>query len=410
MKFKKFRRYGNSLSLLGSMIEGSFSASFFKAVYSYVPTMDFDVAFKGNGSGINREHRHCIIESHKPGFVHLKFGTIDDKNYFRDVLFNYGATDEILDQIIGEGDYIRSNQLKELLRQTPAFNSHKLKRFASFSLNIPIRRIVVKQVRQVTKSSLDQTSEIYLDGELKLIIHVDFPILLQLAWSCPYVEVWKKRQRKWPDLDFLSEEMKISYLIAKTSREEKSNIKATEFQYSFAHIEQKIMTLLSTNQRTLFYTAKVIFKKTIQPFSEVYFPSFLIKNTMFLICEQTPPDHHLWDFISDEEFLISLRYFFKKLKSYFKDGFLPYYFIPDINLIDGLPEELSVKVLATLEGLLVAKDTHFLPDNENRDRVVSWMDSMERFLYEFEDILMIAQMNSAYELLEDFIDDQIRYY
>ena len=78
-------------------------------------------------------------------------------------------------------------------------------------------------------------------------------------------------------------------------------------------------------------------------------------------------------------------------------------------MIDGLPEELSVKVLATLEGLLVAKDTHFLPDNENRDRVVSWMDSMERFLYEFEDILMIAQMNSAYELLEDFIDDQIRY-
>ena len=105
-----------------------------------------------------------------------------------------------------------------------------------------------------------------------------------------------------------------------------------------------------------------------------------------------------------------MRYFFKKLKSYFKDGFLPYYFIPDINLIDGLPEELSVKVLATLEGLLVAKDTHFLPDNENRDRVVSWMDSMERFLYEFEDILMIAQMNSAYELLGDFIDDQIRYY
>ena len=63
-------------------------------------------------------------------------------------------------------------------------------------------------------------------------------------------------------------------------------------------------------------------------------------------------------------------------------------------------------MLATLKGLLVAKDTHFLPDNESRYFVASWMDSMERFLYEIEDILKIAQMSSAYELLGDFIDDR----
>ena len=393
---KKELKLGNSIPLLGSMSEGSFSAGFFEAVISGVPTIDIDFAFKGKDASINKKHRHFIIESQKPGFVYLKLEKEIDKEYFRGVLLNYDD-DDVVDQIVGEcNDFIKTNQLKEILRRSNAFEPIDYETALSFLFNIPRRRIVVKQVRRVTKSSTDQTNEVYLDGVLKAIIHVDFPILMQLDWPCLYVKLWKKRQRKWPDLDSLSKVLKISFLIAKTSREEKSNINATELQYSFAHIEQKIMRLLSTNQRTLFYTAKVIFKKWIQPLSEVYFPSFLVKNTMFWICEQTPPDDPLWDFISDEEFFTSLRYFFIKLTGYFMNGFMPYYFIPDVNLIEGLPDELFEKVLATLKYLSVVKDKRFLPDNKSRDLAEGWMDSMELFLHEFDDFLEIATISSVY--------------
>ena len=391
---------------LGSMREGSFSAGFFETNLS-VPTIDIDFAVKGKGFGINREYKHCIIKSNKSGLVYLNFEKINDKKYFRSVLLEYTDNETIIDQIVKDsGGYIKSNLLKEILLQSKAFSVNVYTKTISFWFNIPRERINVKQIRKVTKSSTDQTTEIYLDGDLKLIIHVDFPILVQLGWSCPYVEVWQKRQRKWPDLDLLSEELNISYLIAKTSREERNNINATEFQYSFAHIENKIMALLSTNQRTLFYTAKIVFKKWIQPLSDVYLPSFLVKNTMFWICEQAPPEDHLWKFLSNKDFLTSLHYFFTKLRKYFREGFLPYYFIPEINLLEGVPKEILEEVITTLRVLLVEKYMDVLPDDRSRKLVESWMGSMELALHGFEDILNIAKLSSVLDI-EAFIDNRL---
>ena len=78
------------------------------------------------------------------------------------------------------------------------------------------------------------------------------------------------------------------------------------------------------------------------------------------------------------------------------NGFMPYYFIPDVNLIEGLPDELFENVLATLKYLSVVKDKRFLPDNKSRDLAEGWMDSMERFLHEFDDFLEIATISSVY--------------
>ena len=60
---------------------------------------------------------------------------------------------------------------------------------------------------------------------------------------------------------------------------------------------------------------------------------------------------------------------------YFRDGFLPYYFIPDNNLIDGLPEELSEKVLRILESLN-ANITNYIPGDDKTDAAEEWMSSI----------------------------------
>ena len=374
--------------ILGSLKEGSFSASFFK-IDLQVPTIDFDFGLKTRHIG--REHRFIIKETNKTGFIRLMVKTTEDQDFFMSIFQEFISKKtriNILEQIIDKQYFVKSNKLKEYLQKSKALTQLDYELAIAISLDIPVWRVKVKQIRRVTKSSAEQTNEIYLDDVLKTILHIDFPILIPLDWPCTYVKVWQKRQRKWPDLELLSEEMKISYLIAKTSREEKNNINATQFQYSFAHIEHKIITLLSTNQRTLFYTAKIIFKKLIQPLSEVYFPSFLVKNTMFWICEQTPPDDPLWDFISDKEFLTSLGYFFKKLMGYFKEGFLPYYFIPELNLLDSLPDKLSEKALQKFQNLNANITQYIFQNNVNKTEIAEqWMNSIMLVLYRIEDFL-----------------------
>lgn len=280
--------------------------------------------------------------------------------------------------------YFKTYQLKELMHLSRSWKPSSYRLVISVILDIPLQSVDVKQSRQITKSTSEQTNEVYYNGELKAILHADFPILLQLDWPCQYTEKWRKRKRLWPALHMVSEELNVSYLIAKTSREEKENRNSIEFKYSFLHIEQKIMRLLSQNQRTVFYTAKTLFKLYVKPLSEVYLPSFLVKNTLLWICEQTPPDHLLWDFKSEESFLNVLRYLFERLTRQVKANFAPYYFISQVNLIEGIPEEISRNVLETLERLTLNIKSHLL-DNESRGIVESWLDLLARILYRAED-------------------------
>ena len=375
--------------LAGSLREGSFSANFFNAVKTYpqVPSIDIDVAITGSGF-LDKKHRHWIKDiKNKTGFVHIKIEKETEKVEWKEFLKYYTEDDQIHKQTINKDGYVKTYTIKDHFRKRQrTFRPRTCRLIIALFLDIPLRRVGVEQSRSVTKSTYEHTNNIIIDGQLRGIIHMDLPLLLQLDWPCPYYDAWRNRQRLWPDLELLSTELNISYLIAKTSRKEKNNTEATEFQYSFAYIENKIMSLLSSNQRTVFYTTKIIFKQWIKPYSEVYLPSFLVKNTMFWICEQTPADHHLWDFRTEKDFMNALRYLFIQLKGYLKDGFLPYYFIPQINLIEGIPPKLSQEAIATLD-VLTLNVKNYLPGDESRVVVANWMTALDFVLYRAMDFI-----------------------
>ena len=384
----------SGFSLTGSLKQGGFSTNFFKAESGNrkIPTLDIDIVVSG-WSYIDKKHRHCIKDFNKTGFVRVE--VTPSEAYWRMFFTSFSLNLELMEGIINEMCYLKTYAVKELLILSKSLRSTHHRLWLSVILDIPLRKVDVKQSRKVTKSTSEQTNEIYLDGELKGILHMDMSILFRLDWSCRYNEIWQKRKRLWPDVQMLSEELNISYLIAKTSREEKRNKNATEFKYSFSHIENKIMSLLSQNQRTVFYTVKAIFKLYVKPHSEVYLPSFLVKNTLLWICEQTPPDHPLWKCKTEQDFLNTLRHFFVRLMRNFKDGFLPYYFIPEINLIEGIPEEISSNVLATLEQLTLDIKSH-LPYKESRAIVKSWLDSMSNALYRTIDLIEAVKTFGPY--------------
>lgn len=274
--------------LAGSLKEGSFSAGFFDAAKSkpQVPSIDIDVGIKGTGF-LDKKNRHWIKEIHnKTGFVHIKIEKETEQAYWKEYVKYYTKNEEIIKGTIDKDGYVKTYIIKDQLRKVQrTFRPRACRLMIALFLDIPLGRVDVEQSRSVTKSTYEHTNKIYIDGQLRGIVHMDLPLLLQLDWPCPYYKAWQMRQRLWPDLGLLSTELNTSYLIAKTSREEKNNKEATEFQYSFAYIENKIMSLLTSNQRAVFYTAKIIFKQWIKPYSEVYMPSFLVKNIMFWICE-----------------------------------------------------------------------------------------------------------------------------
>ena len=390
--------------LAGSLREGSFSTSFFNTTknnVNEVPSIDIDVGLKGSGF-VDKKYQHCIVDiENKTGFVFIKMRNETEKIYLKEFIKSYNTLgDEIFDTVLDKDGYLKTYKLKDHLRKAEKnLRPRTWRLLVACLLDILLERIVVDQTRTVTKSTYEHTNTIYVDGQTKGIIHVDMSILMQLDWPCPYIKPWKKRQRLWPDLQLLKKELDTSYVIAKTSREEKNNKDAIEFKYSFSDVEYKIMSLLSSNQRTVFYTAKVVFKQWIKPYSETYLPSFLIKNIILWMCEQNPPDHSLWDFHSEDDFMRVLRYIFVKLKEHLKDGLLPYYFIPQINLIEGIPAKLSQVVIAKLEDITLNIKT-YLADNERRVTAVgNLLKSMDVILYRLMDFAEGSKRLGAYTYL-----------
>ena len=73
---------------------------------------------------------------------------------------------------------------------------------------------------------------------------------------------------------------------------------------------------------------------------------------------------------------------------YFKAGFLPYYFIPELNLLDSLPDKLSEKALQKFQNLNANITQYIFQNNVNKTEIAEqWMNSIMLVLYRIEDFL-----------------------
>ena len=72
---------------------------------------------------------------------------------------------------------------------------------------------------------------------------------------------------------------------------------------------------------------------------------------MFWICEESTPDSELWLFDSDDGFVNAIKFLFKRLLNNFRENFVPYYFIPENNLIENIPNVVYRKAIDILEDL-----------------------------------------------------------
>ena len=147
----------NKFKLVGSFKEGGFSAGFFN---SRDPTLDVDIGMSGTGF-IDKEHRHCIERINKTDFVRIKAGS-ENGTYWRS--FIEGCSNGVMGaykEIFNNQGYFKTYELKEIMRLTKAFRASNYQLLTAVILDVPLRRVDVKQSRQVTKSTSEQTNYIY---------------------------------------------------------------------------------------------------------------------------------------------------------------------------------------------------------------------------------------------------------
>ena len=89
--------------------------------------------------------------------------------------------------------------------------------------------------------------------------------------------------------------------------------------------------------------------RLIKPIESEKLSSFLAKTIMFWACEEFPPTHEMWRV---EEYISSLEYLFQELLKAFCEGNLPYFFNPEINILEAIAAETRSKVCEKIVSIL----------------------------------------------------------
>ena len=227
---------------------------------------------------------------------------------------------------------------------------------------------------------------------------------------------WKERERKhgWPDADRLRKILGMpSHVVSKGSK--KSDKEHLQFRISYTMQEIELVKSLNEIQIKLY----VLLKKLLQAEIETHFPdvitSYAVKNLVFWICEDTPPELFTRDLLLDRV-LQALKF----LAQCINKGILPCYFIPQRNLLEGkLCEETKRKICDILSSMLSKGQSVVLKINEihrevlriRRDFVMALLTGHCRNIVEMETLKRREDSFRQYKLQAiDFVSREVYNY
>ena len=350
--------YERQAKLVGSLQEGGFVARCFKN--------------KGSGENINKamdidleliittlsdKQRHCIQEiDQKPGFVKLNTN-LTNCTFNRQLHYeNYITIEE--EEKVFKGGFLRPYESKKVLLNGNVFEIHDEPLKIVQAVNAWVFKTKMEEVKilnareEITKATVSFSMTVLVEDKFEYDISLDAASIIKVDWTPNVTTNWIQRSRNWTDLiGQLSNELRYSYVILKTSNEEKGNNETIELRYSFAHIERKIVELQSDTQRMIFTIFKsIIYQYLLTNELEDIVSSYIAKTTMLWTCEKYPPNDPFWS-NDNASILRILKYLITELHQNFDRGFLPYYFIPEINLLGHLPSGIVRKLTSILYNM-----------------------------------------------------------
>jgi len=395
-----FRNY----EVKGSMAESCFSPSLFfhdsRFANNIQKSADIDLGLQF--MEIPKKYRHCVVDKRKKGFATILQKGTDcycEECFIKMVnmskvhsahnysAHNYSAT-KIRDRLTDEWGYMLPYKIKKAhYKGLDHPNSQKYYEnifFATIFQKLPRKVKTMYRHLNITKATHQISFGVSVEGKLELLLSIDFSQTIGLQWRSVFVDEWIRRRRAWPIMEMMGNSLDTTFLISKTSHEEKHNKKSRELRYSFFHIERKLTSLQSQHQRVIYYIAKSIFYRWIKPIDSDVLTSFLLKNTFMWVCEEYAPDHMFWRGSSRFGVKHVIIHLYLRILRAFQRGYMPYFFIPDVNVLSNIPRRLRIKIIWTLKRL-TRNITHHIPFNAKE--VLRVMETARFRLYKTIDII-----------------------
>ena len=303
------------------------------------------------------------LHGNKTGFLNLRL----DLDFLRSVNQSGWSLDEeeialILDLAAPNG-YLLPYRLKEMAIDKLRFNdSDKIVRTAfAFVLSKKLQDISFTDMKEgINKSSMKYEGIVKTKQNPYLALLFDVVLLVKLKWWPKIANEWKTRKRNWPSNENVKELTKESFIITKPTHHEDVDYDTNELRYSFSHVEKQLVLMRSRYQNMTYLIFKSMIYKWLSTIDgeENEIKSFLGKTVMFWVCEaNSKEDKTFW--IEDYESLLNvLRHLFTEMSKYFAVGFMPYYFIPKINVIESIPVATRDKVILKIQAVLQNIECH----------------------------------------------------
>ena len=269
-----------------------------------------------------------------------------------------------LNELVSSDGYLKSFPMKDIVmnKTNPRVDDKILKPVVAIALDIELNQVSFTfPSHDTTKASVETRFKLLIDNKETFSISSDIVLLIKLNWWPDVAREWLNRERYWPCKDDILRLAHNSYVIAKPSHEEKYKKDSLEFTYAFSPIERALIIKRTSHQHFIYLVFKSMFYKWIKRFDETEMHSFFAKTVMFWMCEELPQDDKMWD--DDMESIISaLAYLFQKLGIYFLSGHLPYYFIPEVNVIEHCSDMLRNQA-GDMCREIAANVVKFVPNN-----------------------------------------------
>ena len=178
------------------------------------------------------------------------------------------------------------------------------------------------------------------------VISFDFVPAVHLPlWPCQ-ASNWIIRYRVWPPQDTIQSIVdKGCQVVPRTSP---GGDVHSEWRLSFSRPEATLANLCSREQEEIYYFFKMFFYRYLkcvessETEGKTLF-SYIIKTIMLWACEELHPEDPIWESLEN-----SVQMLLFKLLGSLESGFLSHYFLPEINLLERVGQDVRNQCVAVI--------------------------------------------------------------
>ena len=325
------------------------------------------------------------LQGKKIGFLNLRVDS-----YFLESVHRLGwniKDEEIVSLLpkVAPNGYLLPYRLKEISLDKLGFRNsdQTIEVVFAYLLNKKLPDITFTNIEQsINKSSVKFDGIVNIENKPWVAVSFDAVHLIKLTWWPEIASEWKMRKRNWPDNENLKDLTKESFIITKPTYDEDFVFDSKEMRYSFSHVERKLVRMRSRFQNMTYLIFKCMIYKWLSPTitKDNGVKSFLGKTVMFWVCEAKHKDDKTFWKEDYQSLLIVLRHLFAELLSYFETGFMPYYFIPKINVIQSISVEVQKETIQKIRSILQNIEDHLPGQSEIEEWSLEMINFTKSFL------------------------------